>query len=236
MAKILLGPTVIGIRGTVAGITFSQNRGGPYARGWHTPPNPQTTTQNAQRVKLGNWAKAWMSLSAANQTLWRNYAAAAAQALTDSLGQTYYASGLNWFANVNIVRAQMGLAQLSTAPTIAAPVAPTVPFVRFRTTANPTAGGSTIRVTLGSPTIALYHQLFVAVVNTQARTAYPATNYWMVTQVPNGVGNITFGTQQAAKFGTTVNTQRGFAWLYAVSTEGRCGQPTLITGDFSDVT
>lgn len=229
MAKILLGPTVIGIRGTVAGMTFSQNRGGPYARGWHQPPNPRTTNQLTQRVSLGQWATAWRSLSSTNQGLWNTYAADVAQELTDSLGQPYYASGLNWFINVNTYRAYKGQAQLSAAPTVAAPAAPSIEFVRFRITGAPST--STIRITAASPTVALYNVLAVNIVNSQGVSIAPANYYIMRVAIPDGGRNITFPTQQEAKFGTTYLGQRMFFEVFGLNSDGRYGPSAFAVGD-----
>lgn len=230
MAKIVLGPTVIGIRGTVAGITFSQNRGGPYARGWHTPPNPRTTKQNAARVALANWAKAWAGLSSTNKTNWNTYAADPAQELTDSLGQAYYVSGFNWFASVNTYRAYRGLAQLSTVPTIAAPSAPTIENVFFSVSAS---NNPKIKFTTGDPTTGLYKFVFFAVANSVGVTAYPATNYFMRVQVPDTARDIVFKTQAVAKFGNFWVGQRGFYETFAITSEGRYGPTSRAFKDAS---
>lgn len=223
MAKILLGPTVIGIRGTVAGMTFSQNRGGPYARGWHQPANPRTGRQLGQRTSLGNWSIAWRALSATNQGLWNTYAAAAAQQLTDTLGQPYYASGLNWFVTVNTARAQMALGQLSAAPTVAVPAAPNVESVSFSisTSTNPK-----VKITAASATITLYHQCWLVIVNSQGINIQPAAVYLMRTAVPNASRDLELRSQALAKFGTFNINQKAFFATNALNSDGRYGPTT----------
>lgn len=224
MAKILLGPTVIGIRGTVAGMTFSQNRGGPYARGWHQPPNPRTQKQLTQRGSLAGWAVAWRSLAAADKTTWRTYAAAAAQQLTDSLGQPYYANGMNWYVTVNTARAQMGLVALATAPVAAAPAAPTVESVNFSIS---TATHPKVKIAAASPTIALFHQCWIVIVNSQGIGNQPAVVYLMRTAVPNASRDLELGPQAFAKFGIKTIEQKCFFETNALSAEGRYGASTF---------
>ena len=223
MAKILLGPTVIGIRGTVGGITFSQNRGGPYARGWHQPPNPRTSNQLLSRSRLGTWAVAWRSLSSTNKGLWDTYAADVAQELTDSLGQAYYASGLNWFITVNIARAQMGLGQLSAAPTVAVPAAPNVEAASFSISSS---SQPKVKIAAGSATLTLNHQCWLVIVNSQGQTIAPTNYYWMRTGVPNASRDLELRSFALAKFGTFTINQRAFFATNALNSDGRYGPTT----------
>lgn len=221
MAKILLGPTVIGIRGTVAGITFSQNRAGPYARGWHKPANPRTAAQRAAQLSLATWATNWRDVSAADQADWATYAADPAQELTDSLGQPYYASGFNWYVTINKALALMGSAATDTPPAGAAAPAATYGNIRFRVTGS--AGTTRWQYAFGGADLALYHVIYAAVVNSIGFNVAPATDYFMICAVPNASRQISFSTEQEAKWGQTFLGQRMFMRTYALSAEGRYG-------------
>jgi hypothetical protein len=219
MAKILLGPTVIGIRGTVAGITFSQNRAGPYARGWHTPPNPKSATQLAARSTLATWAATWRTLTAAQQTTWDVYAAAAPQVLTDSLGQPYYASGFNWWITTQINLEHIGAVSILTAPVLARQVIPLTPTLEFRTTAS--AQATRWRINALDPNLALNHTAWSVVVNSLGLNIEPAVLYYTFTGIPNVGRYVNITTPLAAKFGTFVVGQRLFSYIYSISAEGQ---------------
>ncbi len=79
MAIAKFGPTVTGLRGTVAGTTFSANKSGPYARGWSRGANPRSSLQSTQRGRLGALAAAWRDLTQVQRDDWIVYAALPAQ-------------------------------------------------------------------------------------------------------------------------------------------------------------
>lgn len=218
MAKILLGPTVIGIRGTVGGMTFSQNRGGPYARSWHKPPNPRSTAQLAQRSNLAEHAINWRNLSAANKATWDAYAALPAQALTDSLGQTYYASGYNWYITTNTNLVHIGGAAAVAAPAGARPGTPIVTsFVwSISSTSQPRWTFSA-----ASPPLALNHAMWLIIVNSQGILVEPAVLYFMGVAVPNVSRQIHCRPAAVAKFGTFTTQQKAFALTYAIGADGQ---------------
>jgi len=219
MAKILLGPTVIGIRGTVAGITFSQNRAGPYARGWHTPPFPKTGKQRTAQNSLASWSVLWRSLTLAQQTTWNVYAAAAPQQLLNSLGQPYFASGFNWYITTNTNLAQIGSAAVLVAPVAARPAAPINTNLVFR--ATPTVGSSRWQFAVGDPTLGLYHQLWAAVVNSTGILVAPKKYYYMNATIPNVNRQCLFKTESEAKFGTIFIGQKCFARVRNIGADGQ---------------
>lgn len=219
MAKILLGPTVIGIRGTVAGITFSENGGGPYARGWHKPPNKRTTGQETARANLTSWAQSWRSLTSTQKASWDTYAALPAQQLTDSLGQPYYASGFNWYITTQTNLAKIGAAATTTAPAGARPVIAAAPSLEFRTTAS--AQATRWRVTVGSPNLALYHTVYALVVSTTGLQSFPETTFNVFTGIPNASRYLNFTTPLRAKFGDFYVGQKLFSSFAAIGNDGQ---------------
>ena len=101
MAIIKLGALVSGIRGTIGGTTYSANGAGPYVRLWQLPTQPRTPDQVEARRMLGNIASRWRDLTQDQRDDWDTYAASANQELTNSLGETYYASGFAWHCRIN---------------------------------------------------------------------------------------------------------------------------------------
>lgn len=121
MAIIKLGATVVGIRGTVGGVTYSQNASGPYAKLWARSSNPRAPKQQTQRTFIASFAQAWRDLSSAQRDDWDTWAAEAAQEKTNPLGETYYASGFNWFCELNAHVLAAGDTLNEDAPTEANP-------------------------------------------------------------------------------------------------------------------
>lgn len=101
MAKIKLAAPLAGLRGTLAGVVYSANSSGLYARAWTMPVNPATQAQNTQRGLLSMFPSLWSALTEIQRDDWRTYATTPAQALIDSLGTAFYASGYNWFVRIN---------------------------------------------------------------------------------------------------------------------------------------
>ena len=116
MAICIFGGGVTGIRGTVGGLIFSANQSGPYIKSWARSTNPKTIAQSAQRGYVSEMPALWRSLTAVQQAAWDTWAALPAQALTNSLGQTYYISGWLWFEKLNTRLRNAGLALQMTAP------------------------------------------------------------------------------------------------------------------------
>lgn len=126
MAIIKFGVIISGLRGTLGGTIFSANKAGPFCRPWNNTTNPRTAPQQVDRAYMSAHASEWEDLTQAQRDDWDTYAAAAAQELTNSLGETYYASGFNWYCRINQHLLLAGRSRRDTYPTVAAPAAPTV--------------------------------------------------------------------------------------------------------------
>ena len=126
MAIIRLGPTVIGIRGTVGGIVFTQNKSGPFARGWSRGANPRVPLQAAQRARLASIPELWRALTPAQQTAWDNFAALPAQDQVNRLGETFSLSGFGFFTKCNVRLLTIGRPTITASPVIPRPPAPTI--------------------------------------------------------------------------------------------------------------
>jgi len=116
MAIVKFGPMVVGARGTLAGIIFSANAAGPFVRQWSRGSNPRSEGQQIQRQHLGDFATKWNQLTDAERLDWDDYADDPAQELTNSLGETYFASGFNWYVRINTHLAIAAAAERDDAP------------------------------------------------------------------------------------------------------------------------
>jgi len=126
MAIIKVGAPLAGIRGTLGGITYSENGSGTYAKQWSRPSNPRTPHQTVERGFLARMPSLWGALSDAQRADWRTFAADPAQEKTNPLGEAYYASGYNWFCQCSVSLLRVGRATLKPAPTQAQPAPPTI--------------------------------------------------------------------------------------------------------------
>ncbi len=124
MARIKLGTTVVGIRGTLGGIVFSNGIGGPNARAWRAPALARSRPKLNSQANLAFMAARWRSLTSTNRSNWNAFAADPAQEKTNSLGEAYFATGFNWQCEVNIQLDQAVLALQANPPTSTRPAIP----------------------------------------------------------------------------------------------------------------
>lgn len=118
MAKIR--PILGELRGRIAGVVFSHNKGGDYVRKGTTPTNPNTARQQATRTILGDLASAWTNtLSAAQRDAWNTYAEG--HSIKDAFGEDIYITGLAWFQRCNARLIDAGDAIMTSPPAGVAP-------------------------------------------------------------------------------------------------------------------
>lgn len=104
--------------GSLAGVTYSHNRGGQYMRARAVPVNPNTQQQQDVRNYMASRSSAWGSvLTQAQRDGWEAYADQVL--LTDSLGEPRKGTGLNHYVRCNVPRMQAAMAgsPLQVAPT-----------------------------------------------------------------------------------------------------------------------
>lgn len=107
--------------GSIAGQTFSRNRNGQYVRTRAMPTQPRTTQQLLVRTNLSLFARLWGGLGEGTQSAW--ISAAALIPKIDSLGQTYYLTGFQYYVGVNTWLALIALTPVTSPP------APPVPII-----------------------------------------------------------------------------------------------------------
>ena len=124
MAIVKLGELVAGIRGTVGAVTFSANKSAAYCKLCAMPRNPRSQLQSAARTFQSNCRNLWLDLTDDQRDAWDTFAALPAQALSNSLGVEYFASGWNWFTKCNSRLQHAGLSTIADAPVVPRPAAP----------------------------------------------------------------------------------------------------------------
>lgn len=103
--------------GSIAGITYSHNRGGMYTRARVTPTDPSSSRQQQMRSAMGTLAPYWgNTLTALQRAAWNLYGLNVPW--LNPLGQTIFLTGQQHFNRINTVHLQIGESIVATAPTI----------------------------------------------------------------------------------------------------------------------
>jgi len=105
------------LRGSMAGLTASRNKGGAYLRARVKPTNPNSEAQQEVRQAFALAVQGWVALTAAQRAAWNAYAVATP--ITDSMGETIQNSGRAWYIAQASFRTRIALV-----PAAAAPVTP----------------------------------------------------------------------------------------------------------------
>ena len=121
MAKLL--STIGALSGSVAGNTYSHNKGGAYIRARKVPTNPTSGKQMATRSRLALASSQWAGLTGAQKASWVTYAAT--HLYIDSLGSSITLSGQQMYIALAAVALAMGNTPSTTAPATGDPAAPT---------------------------------------------------------------------------------------------------------------
>lgn len=116
MAKIIFGGGVSGIRGTIAGNTFSVNANGAYVRNRGSVANRNSTKQQAVRSILSAVAGSWRSLTDLQKESWQ--ALALVYTYTDRLGISSKLTAFQIYQKFNQQLLQVGLAANDAAPSL----------------------------------------------------------------------------------------------------------------------
>ncbi len=229
MAILTFAAPVSGLRGKVGGLVYSANQSGPYLKTFGKGSNPRSFIQTEQRGILVEFAQSWKSLTAGEQSGWDTYAAAAAQEKFNSLGESYFVSGFNWFVAININRKINGQAQLDTAPVAAVPGQPTLQFARFSVTGA--VLDSRVLLTAGSSGLTDPLAVYARVFNSDGRQTASQVRIHLLTEVPSGSRDVVLTDEIDDKFGTIQLGQKCFFEVATQSTEGRQGARDAIAVD-----
>lgn len=124
MAVVKLGEVLIGLRGTIGGITFSANGSSAYAKRLVTPVRRRTDLQVAKRGWFTQIRQDWSACNEGQIADWNALATSPPEVDINSLGDTILLSGSAWHTRVNMRRLQAGQAIERNAPVNASVSAP----------------------------------------------------------------------------------------------------------------
>ncbi len=224
MAIIKLGITVVGIRGTIGGITFSQNKAGPYAKAWRKPVDPRTPGQLAARALLSTIPTEWRAITQAQRDAWDTWAALPAQDLTNPLGETYSISGFAWFNKFNTWGLSLGFTVRTAAPTLPKPAPPTILTATVQNTVLQAD------VTYASGTFGASDTIVVFVAPWKTQTALtPPNNFRFLRADFNPPATLfDFKNQYTNTLGAPIVSGQAFIRVYLQNTQRYRSDPTLI--------
>lgn len=103
--------------GSIAGITYSHNRGGLYTRARSVPTNPNSPQQQAVRGFVASLTSAWHdTLTTTERAFWDWYAYYVP--MPDKLGEPRNVGGIGMYIRSNVPRLQAGLDRVDQGPAI----------------------------------------------------------------------------------------------------------------------
>ncbi len=227
MAKVKLGTTVVGIRGTIAGVTYAKNSAGYYARGYAVGPSGRTDYQ-AYLSELTSYLVAqWPLLSESQRSAWTAYGQAEPQWRTNSLGLTYKASGINWFVGINLNLLLIERTLRLDAPTNPAPAAPPISSVSLYETGSPSH--STLYYPSGSWTG--YDAVIFASSRPGGQFVSPPTRRRPIYYRQNPpADSLDIQSHLESAFGRLVAGQQVWIWAALQTSQGRRGPTSQILG------
>jgi len=226
MAKVKFGLSVVGIRGTLGGTVFSANKSGPYAKTWAKGPTRRSSSICATRAFFSQAARNWASITDEQRDDWSAYGAAAQQNKIDSLGETYSASGFNWYIAVNSMRLDMGLSVLDDAPDGVPPTSPECTYSYFYD--SPV---DEILINWDTYDFAdLYGRVYATLARGGANISPSVTTYRHIADIPlHGVAEFIIIEDLDLFFGQSAAGDLLFVKIIAVDTKGRVGSPSFFT-------
>lgn len=217
MAIVKFGTLVVGVRGTIGGMTFSANHAGPHARVWQKPSNPATTYQQITRGRMTAYGALWNGMTAALRADWRTFAATPPEADYNSLGELILPTGWEWFCRIQQRLQTAARAVSTTVPGASAVTPPASATLAF---AELPGGACTVtypNATFGATDAAILYLAFnttsgMLVKNSQRILTYAKYN--------PGNGPKTITTEVSARWGNIRKGWMAFGHLYKQRADG----------------
>lgn len=141
MAKFTPGPTIGSISGSIGGTTYSRNRYGAYIRTRAIPITSTTSYALDAKARMTTASQAWQALTDAQRLAWQMWAAA--NPITDSLGQSQALSGQAAYVGISCRLQNSGDTVLDVPPIAPAPA----PLATITLTGDIGIGTSTLAFT-----------------------------------------------------------------------------------------
>jgi hypothetical protein len=223
MAKLKLGPVVVGLRGTVGGLTFSANKSGPYVKQWQRPPKVRTNLQTDAGNTMLQASSEWVNITALQRADWDTWAAGPAPARFNSLGEPLVLSGFNWFVEMNSQLLYNGASINQPAPVLPEPgsfplgslfmQAVPIPLARISHTVDPIVGFFTMyRMAQGK---------------SNASNSFAQPNYYTFRR-GDGATNPSFILPDVvSRWGTVQENRAWYLQAHLINLEGLRGPATL---------
>lgn len=122
MARILFGPLVTAIKGSIGGVTFQGNPSGSIIRSRAHLSHVSTNKQTASHADLQKWLYEFQNLTQDQRDQWNTYASVWTK--TNKFGEVKRLTGENWFISVNKHNYIIGQALKTVPPDHIIPSAP----------------------------------------------------------------------------------------------------------------
>lgn len=122
MARILFGPLVSAVKGSISGVTFQNNTSGTIARNRPRPSKSSTVKQSQSHAALQNLLYQWQNITQDQREQWNQFAAAWPK--ENKFGESKTLTGMNYFTSVNFWRLELSLSLLESPPAHTTPLAP----------------------------------------------------------------------------------------------------------------
>lgn len=114
---VKFGAGIIEARGSIAGMTFSRNRSGAYARARVKPVNPNTDRQDDVRAAMAFLTDRWsQTLTNAQRIAWNLYASNVS--MKNKLGEAINLSGFNHYIRSNTIAKLFALTVIDAGPVV----------------------------------------------------------------------------------------------------------------------
>lgn len=226
MAILKYSALIDGIRGSLGGTVFSANATSTYIRPSYRPSNPRTHNQSVARSHLAQLSADWRALSAPQRAGWRVYAAAGTQEKFNSLGQSYFASGFNWFCQINRQQFTIDGTPQSSAPGPTAPVPPTPGILTA--VSNPILDILSMTIT-NAEFVARWLVVFIAVTQSEARFSSPARPLFTFEAGPSTMTPVDLLPSYTALFGPLISDSKIFVSFAVQRSTGPRSPYTIVS-------
>lgn len=122
MARVIYGPLVSSVKGSVGGTTFQSNASGEIIRKRPQVHKASTTKQTQAHARLQTLLSQWQTLTQAQRDAWYIYARTWPK--VNKFGQSKNLTALNWFTSLNWWRTYLGSSIFTLPPVHTTPPAP----------------------------------------------------------------------------------------------------------------
>jgi hypothetical protein len=226
MAIVQYGPTVAGIRGTVAGLTFSANGSGGYVRPWAKGANPQSTLQMVTRGRMSLFSAPWLAMTAPQRAAWDYLGDHPPEVDYNTLGVRIYLSGWQWFVRCGQRNLSCGIGIGSTPPTATPPTPPASVTLHLHGQPGDACTAAWPSGTFPFLTSAI---LTVALHNTVGLLAHPGGQTLVLAKVSPGDTGETITAAMVGRFGFFPAGWKAFGSLYVQWGSGSRSTPATTT-------